>query len=503
VVVTVPGGGASATSSADRFTYATPATATRYDQTDPNIVKTGVWADYPASAAYNLSYGRSLTPGATATVYFTGTKIAWIGMKGVTPGIVDVYIDDVKKVTLDLYAASAQYLVTLWTSDILSDGPHHMDLVRNSASLSSEYLVLDAVDIWGTIAAAPPAITSVSPSSGVPAGGTAVTINGTSLIGATSVTFGGAPALFTVVSATKITATAPAHAAGPVTVQVTTPSGSASSSFTYAVPPATTRVDLVNTTALVTPGSSWSGTWASYTTASAFGGSYMRSSTAGAYVIISFKGTQLDLIATKGTTTGVADIYLDGATVPVTVSLAATAAAYKQTIYTTGTLADGYHAVRIQRSTTSATGKYLTLDAVDVAGTLTPITIQETDSHMAWAPAASSWTSASSTSYSGGSYRYSNVSGASVTVNFTGISLKLIAKKAASYGKVQVTLDGTTTFTVDLYSATTKYKQTVWTSGFLTPGDHTVKIERLLTKNASSSGYTIDVDAVDVIGVLK
>ena len=66
-----------------------------------------------------------------------------------------------------------------------------------------------------------------------------------------------------------------------------------------------------------------------------------------------------------------------------------------------------------------------------------------------------------------------------------------------------MTLDSTTVFTVDLYSATTKYKQTVWKSGFLTPGDHTVKIERLGTRNASSSGYTIDLDAIDVIGVLR
>jgi hypothetical protein len=273
--------------------------------------------------------------------------------------------------------------------------------------------------------------------------------------------------------------------------------------FTYSAAAPVTRLDVVNTAALVTPGTSWSGTWASFATTAAFGGSYMRSSTAGAYVIVSFKGTRLDVLATEGTTTGIADIYLDGATAPMTVSLAATPAVYQQTIYTTGTLADGYHCVKIQRSTASATGKYLTLDAVAVAGTLVPITIEETDPHLTWAPAPSSWTSASSTSYSGGAYLYSDVSGAAVTINFTGISLNLIAKKAANYGKVRVTLDRTTTFTADLYSAGTLYKQTVWKSGFLAPGDHTVKIERLGTRNASSSGFTIDLDAIDVIGVLR
>ena len=70
-------------------------------------MKTGTWDDYSNTAAYLGSYGRSSTAGAKATVYFTGTKIAWIGMKGITPGIVDVYLDDVKKATLDLYASPA------------------------------------------------------------------------------------------------------------------------------------------------------------------------------------------------------------------------------------------------------------------------------------------------------------------------------------------------------------------------------------------------------------
>ena len=37
-------------------------------------------------------------------------------MKGATPGIVDVYLDDVKKATLDLVASPAVYQVTLWSS---------------------------------------------------------------------------------------------------------------------------------------------------------------------------------------------------------------------------------------------------------------------------------------------------------------------------------------------------------------------------------------------------
>ncbi len=89
--------------------------------------------------------------------------------------------------------------------------------------------------------AEPTTVTSLSPTSGPTAGGNIVTINGTSLSGATTVTFGGdtCPNV-TVISATQVTCTAPPHAAGTVDVIVTTPSGSsantAADDYTYIAP---------------------------------------------------------------------------------------------------------------------------------------------------------------------------------------------------------------------------------------------------------------------------
>ncbi|WP_274426302.1 beta strand repeat-containing protein [Chelativorans sp. YIM 93263] len=84
-----------------------------------------------------------------------------------------------------------------------------------------------------------PMITDIAPATGTTAGGTTVTITGTELTGATAVTFGGTAAnSFTVDSATQITATTPARAAGAADVVVTTPGGSATATggFTYEVP---------------------------------------------------------------------------------------------------------------------------------------------------------------------------------------------------------------------------------------------------------------------------
>jgi hypothetical protein len=81
-----------------------------------------------------------------------------------------------------------------------------------------------------------PRISSLSPTSGSADGGTKVTITGVNFTGATAVTFGGAPASFTVISSTKITAISP-PASDPVTVYVAVTSAYGTSApgntFTY------------------------------------------------------------------------------------------------------------------------------------------------------------------------------------------------------------------------------------------------------------------------------
>ena len=76
-------------------------------------------------------------------------------------------------------------------------------------------------------ATGPPVVALVTPPTGPAAGGTVVTISGSSLTGTTGVSFGGTPATsFTVNSDSSITATTPPHALGLVGVTVTTPAGS-------------------------------------------------------------------------------------------------------------------------------------------------------------------------------------------------------------------------------------------------------------------------------------
>src|SRR5439155_1718328 len=84
-------------------------------------------------------------------------------------------------------------------------------------------------------------ITGVAPGFGAPAGGTAVTINGSGFTGATGVKFGTTAATsFNVANDTTITAMSPAHVVGAVDIGVTTPTGTSATSsadlFVYATP---------------------------------------------------------------------------------------------------------------------------------------------------------------------------------------------------------------------------------------------------------------------------
>ena len=91
-----------------------------------------------------------------------------------------------------------------------------------------------------------PAVTGLTPNAGRTVGGNTVDISGAGFSGASSVSFGGTAAAFTVNNDGDITATAPAHAAGTVDVTVTGPTGasatSSSDQYSYDSPPTVTSV---------------------------------------------------------------------------------------------------------------------------------------------------------------------------------------------------------------------------------------------------------------------
>jgi peptidoglycan hydrolase-like protein with peptidoglycan-binding domain len=173
---------------------------------------------------------------------------------------------------------------------------------------------------------------------------------------------------------------------------------------------------------------------------------------------------------------------------------------YQQRVYSTGLLGSGIHTVNIVRNAGSASGKYLTIDAVEVNGTiLATQKVQQGDYRLAY---KGSWTDRSSSSYSGGSEKLTNSLGASVTINFTGTYLAWVGKKGTNYGKAKITIDGTDTYTADAYESPAVYQSTIWQSGKLADIPHTVTIEWIGAKSAASTDTCISVDAFAMIGTM-
>lgn len=126
----------------------------------------------------------------------------------------------------------------------------------------------------------------------------------------------------------------------------------------------------------------------------------------------------------------------------------------------------------------SGTATTWAMKANDFAGntapastTATPVILQETS-----AVRSGTWRTKTSTNYLGGKSYTSSTKGSALTWTFTGRSAAWIVSRATGSGQALVYVDGIRTATVDLYSATTRYRNAIWTKTWPTNAKHTVKI---------------------------
>ena len=112
--------------------------------------------------------------------------------------------------------------------------------VASTTATSSGTTLVDDI-AWNNAPLPAPTVAAISPASGSTAGGTAVTLTGTGFKTGATATVGGVPLTgVTVVSATQITGTTGAHAAGTVSVIVTNPdaqTGTLTNGYSYQTPP--------------------------------------------------------------------------------------------------------------------------------------------------------------------------------------------------------------------------------------------------------------------------
>jgi len=180
---------------------------------------TGSDANYTYTAAPAVTgvdpSGGPIAGGNTVTITgsgFTGATIVTFGDESVVPTVVD---DTEITVTAP---ANSVGTVDVRVTTALGTSP-------NTTADNYTYAV-------------GPTVSGLSPSTGPAAGGTLVTISGTGFTGTVLVDFGGTMVTPTVLSSTTLTVISPAHAAGVVSVLVTTSNGTSpdtsADDFTYA-----------------------------------------------------------------------------------------------------------------------------------------------------------------------------------------------------------------------------------------------------------------------------
>jgi hypothetical protein len=246
------------------------------------------------------------------------------------------------------------------------------------------------------------------------------------------------------------------------------------------------------------------GDWNESTSTALSGGSHSVSVEPGDLVVIDYFGRTFRWYGSTSSSYGAARVTVDGGA-SKTVQLNSASPANQQLLFEAATSPSTAHHVVIQVLGPSSGGVgAVSVDRVDIVGgwILAPkLPVKRLEESSPLITKAGQWTTSTVAAASGGRYAISGKgAGSTMTMRFDGTKVSWVATKSKAYGKAAVIIDGATVATVDLYSSTTKFKQTVF-SRTLARGDHTITIKTLGTKNASSSGTYVTVDALDVTGL--
>ncbi|MBD2864708.1 hemoblobin-interacting domain-containing protein [Paenibacillus oceani] len=109
------------------------------------------------------------------------------------------------------------------------------------------------------------------------------------------------------------------------------------------------------------------------------------------------------------------------------------------------------------------------------------------------------WTSYSSSSYHGGTMVLNRIAGSYAEIPFYGSRATWIGSRNAAYGLADVYMDDVFQETVNLYNPTLISKQTLYDTGVLTPGIHTMKIVVKGQRISPATNDHVSVDALHMI----
>lgn len=489
----------------------------------------GTWYTSSSAAYSGGSYSYGSGAGARYDIAFTGTRIDLVATNGTVFGIARITVDNQAPVEIDLYASSTRYKQTIFSASDLAPGLHTVKVEwtgKKNAAASNTYLNLDAVDTDGQLAAVDleaPVTTSSIPAGWVK-GPLSFTLSATDAVAgvaSTSVKVGSAP-----FGSYSTTLTVSAEGETPVsfysvdsrgnrettktaTVKIDNTAPATSTNVSSAWQKGPVNVTLTRTDALSGVASTFyainGGTQQTYTapfnmtTDGVHTLEFHSVDAAGNVESKTARTVRVDSTA-PSTTADIAGTYQDSATIQLAATDAHSGLASTKWRMNGGAWREGTVA-----TSTVAGVNTLEYFSTDQAGNAEPTVsrtfgiMRRTDQTTREVYYQGTWYTGASTSYEGGSYAYLASAGMA-EFTFVGTQADWIATKGKIFGIAKVTVDnGAPTF-VDLYAATTLYKQKVFSVSGLSNTRHTIKIEWTGTRNSQATNHYINVDALDLVG---
>jgi hypothetical protein len=132
----------------------------RFEQGDPRLVYAGDWNTPANGSASEGDFAFANSAGASLTVSFDGTYLAWIAKRSPSYGQADVTLDGTKLGAVDLYAPTSGWQMKVWGTGRLKPGLHTVTIAwtgTGNPAATGTNIGVDAFDVAGTLVQAPQA----------------------------------------------------------------------------------------------------------------------------------------------------------------------------------------------------------------------------------------------------------------------------------------------------------------------------------------------------------
>jgi cell wall-associated NlpC family hydrolase len=526
----------------------------RIQQSAPGIGYGGGWYEAANGTMSGGSYRYCKTPGSAVRFAFEGTEVRWIGPRFRSYGEAEILLDGVSQGVVDLYSAEYEAQSVLWWAKDLADTAHVLEIrVLGTAGRLSMYdsVCVDAFDIRGRhIAASTPAAFTpaqeddarltragmwyLTDNDAMSAGryaytrqaGASLTVaftgTGVRWIAPRNLSYGRAEVFLDGISQGVVSLYAPdLELSVPVWEIADLPHGE----HTLVITALGTKDEVSTGTSVCFDGVHVTGSisqapvesghvrtgetasliavagpWASQSAPDAIEGAFRQSRDARSRMTIAFTGRDCAIIGTRGPDAGMIEVFLDGVSQGF-VDLHAHRAGPPSVVWSVRGLANTGHEVSLRvagRRDSRSSSYYVRVDAFEHDGALAQADMwfDEDDYRYLY---AGTWSTATGVGV-GDTVRWTGVTGSAVTVRFTGRRIEWVTPRGPAYGIARVSVDGGPPLEVDLYAEESTPSAPVWTSGMLSAGVHTVRIECTGLMGPDASGARVAVDGFEVIG---